>query len=146
MLAARGNIVEDSGVSAPIRAFLSANINSVVRLEVLLLVHGAEGRAWTAADVAAALRVDPRWVQADLDELCRRELLECDRSGSPPTFRYRPTSDTDRRHIDALAAAYHSHRVAITRMIFQPKAVDPLRSFADAFRVRKEPPREGHDE
>jgi hypothetical protein len=51
-------------------------------------------------------------------------------------YRYHPSSPRLRDEVNALAAAYRQNRVAVINLIYnQPP--DPVRSFADAFKLRK---------
>lgn len=105
-----------------------------MQLELLLLLHANPGRAWSAADVAQELRIDPAWAGGQLGELVAHALI-APAAEDPRAFRYVSTS------LDAtvaqLARDYAERRVTIITLIFS-KPVDKLRSFADAFRLRKD--------
>lgn len=107
-----------------------------MQLELVLLLQAEPGRQWSAADIAAELRVDAAWVASQLDELCRRGILICQR-GTIPRYQYGPADPATAAAVATLAALYATHRVSIISMIFS-KPVDRLRSFADAFRLRKD--------
>ena len=125
-------------ISPEVRAFIADYVGSVVQLETLLLLHGAPGREWTADDVAATLRVDRNWADAQLDAICHQGLAECrDASAPAPRYRYAPRTAQLRAAIDALAKAYAERRVTVIGLIFA-KPADNLRAFSDAFRLRKD--------
>lgn len=129
----------DIGISDRVRTFVVDQIDSVMQLEILLLLHGGAARDFTAANVARELRIDPAWAEPQLAELCARGLLTC----TPPAhaaavYRYAPKSPELHETIAQLAQAYSTHRVTLTALIFS-KPPSPLRSFTDAFRLRKDP-------
>lgn len=131
---------DDREISEAVRAFLHGHVDSVIVLEVLLLLHGSPGRHWTDDEVARELRVTPSWVSGMLRGLHEQGVLG--RRAEPAAYRFEPS---DHRHIAALAElaeAYATRRVTITQMIFTKAPPTPppaaLRSFADAFRIRRE--------
>ena len=121
-----------------VRQFVAACVDSVGQLEVLLLLHGRADRAWTAAQGGEELRVDAGWVTSQLDDLCRRGIL-ARAEAAEPQYRFTPADPAVGRTIASLAALYTTHRVTIISMIFSTPPVDTLRTFADAFRLRKDP-------
>jgi hypothetical protein len=129
--------VTDPGISEAVRSLIVERIDSVVQLELLLLLHANPGRAWSPADVAQELRIDPAWANGQVGELVGHGLIEPS-PDDPRAFRYAPASGTP---LDAavaqLARDYTERRVTIITLIFS-KPVDKLRSFADAFRLRKD--------
>jgi hypothetical protein len=129
----------ETGLPADIRTLIVERIGSVVELEVLLLLHAAPTRAWTATDVAAQLRIDPTWSTAQLDGLAGRGLLRRtdDPAASEPTYRYEPADADLDRAVAGLGKAYTDMRVSVISLIYS-KPSDNLKTFADAFRIRKE--------
>jgi hypothetical protein len=136
---------------ANVKAFVATHIDSVVQLEVLLLLFGAPDRAWTADQIARELRIDPAWVQTQLEQLCTRGLLHCEAGEAPSAYQYRPHSPQLYDAVAGLAKAYVDRRVTVISLIYskppapppsatpaEPGTSDPLKSFADAFRLRKD--------
>ena len=125
-----------------IRAFIAGHIESVVQLEVLLLLFGSAVRTWAADALARELRIDRAWVEAQLAQLCARGLLTyCE--GKPPSYQYQPRTTELHQAVSDLAKAYADRRVSIISLIYSnppksPPAPDPLKSFSDAFRLRKD--------
>lgn len=126
----------DEALPREVTGFIADHIGSVVELEVLLLLHAQPARQWSAADIGRELRIDPAWVSAHLKEMSARGLLS--RSDEPePIYAYRPgTAELDAA-VNGLASAYADRRVTVITLIFS-KPPDKIRSFADAFRLRKE--------
>jgi hypothetical protein len=57
--------------------------------------------------------------------------------GTPAQFRYAPRTPDLAGAVEELAQAYADRRVSVIGLIFA-KPTDKLRSFADAFRIRKD--------
>ena len=57
--------MDDDGIPARVKQLITEHMDSVMQLEVLLLLAGQAGqRVWTAADLAQQLRIDAAWVDA----------------------------------------------------------------------------------
>ncbi|HEY2586591.1 MAG TPA: hypothetical protein VGI81_12580 [Tepidisphaeraceae bacterium] len=119
-----------------VRQFLVDHVDSVMQLELILLLRGDPGRLWSGRDIVAELRVDAEWIESQLDELCRRRILLC-YTGREPRYQFKPADPGAIRAVKALAALYATHRVSIIGMIFSTP-VDRLHNFADAFRLRND--------
>jgi predicted ArsR family transcriptional regulator len=126
-----------SGLSQQVHGLIADRISSVVQLEVLLLLHGHPDQPWTADEVAAQLRIDPTWAEAQLAELATHGLVQRADPAAVNAYRYTPASDDLRRTVDELSKAYADRRVAVISLIYS-KPSDTLKTFADAFRIRKE--------
>ena len=119
-----------------VRTLIASHITSVVQLELLLLLHADPTRPRTARAISEELRIDAAWVTTQLRALCSASLLTC--TDSPqPAFLYSPATPALRDAVDGLSQAYAARRVTIIGLIFS-QPVDPIRTFTDAFRLRKE--------
>ena len=127
----------ETGISAQVRNFLAAHVESVLELEVLLLLRERPDRSWTAAELAQDLKIDVTWAGAQLAKLAGDKILQPD-SANIGQYRYAPASPEMDAVIGEVANAYASHRVTIIGLIFS-KPTSTLKTFADAFRIRKEP-------
>ena len=126
----------DPNLPPRVQRFVKQHIDSIEKLEVLLLLRANPGRPWTAAAVVGELRIMEMSAQGRLDDLTGRGLL-ANEGGSPPSFRYAPHTGEDAQAVTELASTYAQRRVSVISFIFsQPQ--DRLRSFADAFRLRKD--------
>lgn len=114
--------------------FVVTHIHSVQQLEVLLLVRSRASRAVTADDVSSELRTSHDAATSCLRDLVKRSIL---RESAPAKFEYAPAEDAVRAAVDSLALLYPSRRYSVIELIFS-RPVDPIRAFADAFRVRKD--------
>jgi len=130
-----------SGVSAEVSNFLADHIETVLELELLLVLRADRARAWTNTDLATQLRIDAAFAAAQLEKFYDRRLLSAERGTDRPVpaYRYAPASDELDAAVAAVAAAYASHRVTIIGLIFS-KPTSNLKTFADAFRIRKDKP------
>jgi hypothetical protein len=63
--------------------------------------------------------------------------LATSNGSADPAYRYAPSRPALAAQVDALAQAYRAGRVAVINLIYN-KPPDPLRSFADAFKLRKD--------
>ena len=119
-----------------VQQFLSGHISSVAQLEVLLLLRSQREREWTPSEVAKALYTTPEMVAEQLAELERRGLLAF-AEGSEPRYRYWPVAPELDEQVTRLDAVYHERRVAVITFIYS-QPLDKVRTFADAFRLRKD--------
>ena len=126
--------MSEAEIPANVRRFLHDQIESVVQVEVLLLLYAEPARAFCGADVVAALRVEPAWAAAQLSDLCGRGILA---EAGPGSYRFAPRTAEVADAVAGLARAYADRRVTVIGLIYA-KPSEPLRSFADAFRLRKD--------
>jgi hypothetical protein len=126
-----GSVIPDE-----VQRFIAANVHSVEQLEVLLLLHRDATRAWSADEVARELRIDAGSAEGRLADLCMRRLL-VETSAPALAYRFEPATQALGRVVSSLATLYAERRVSVITLIFA-KPTDTIRSFADAFRVRKD--------
>jgi hypothetical protein len=129
--------VSESDIREDLRRFLAQHIESVVQLEVLLLLHAQPDRGLTPQQVGTELRIDAAGATEQLAKLCTAGLLSCTTDPSP-IYRLQ-TSPAIIDTVAALAQVYNDRRVTIISLIYS-KPVDKIRIFTDAFRIRKEKP------
>ena len=130
-------MADENDIPGDVRTLIGRHIDSVVQLELLLLLHRGRDRTWTADDVARELRIEPAWTAAQLDQLVERRLLRAVEK-KPPSYRYDPATPELGQTIESLARAYADRRVTLIALIYSKPTVS-LRTFADAFRFRKDP-------
>lgn len=135
-MAPHGECVSDEGIPQDVRAFVTDHIDSVLQLELLLLLQKKRDRDFDAAEVVEELRIDATWASAQLEDFCARGILACV-EGTPRRYRYAPKSPEMDAAITRLDQTYTDRRVSVISLIFS-KPTDKLKSFSDAFRVRKE--------
>jgi hypothetical protein len=118
-----------------VKQFIADHIDSVAQFELLLLLRGDPSRAWTPQDAGRALYASADAIAIQMAELQSRRLLAA--GVGDRTFVYRPENAELARQVDRLADLYRERRVAVITAIYA-KPTDKLRSFADAFRLRKD--------
>lgn len=126
----------EQDITPRVRAIIAEQIDSVMQLEVLLLLADNPAREWDPAEVAQQFRIDLEWVDSQLRGLAARGLVQII-DGPPVRFRYQPRTPELAQAVAELGQAYANRRVTVIGMIFS-KPVDKIRSFADAFRLRKD--------
>lgn len=128
--------MSDESLPQPVRQLISERIDSVVQLEVLLLLARGGGQVWSAHDVSQTLRIDENWAAGELATLRNRGLAGTAMAdGGGAAFQYAPTSAELDAVVQELAKAYADRRVAVVTFIFS-KPLDKIQTFADAFRIR----------
>lgn len=115
-----------------VESFIAYCIDSVEQVEVLLLLSDTRGRSWTMEEVEH-LRSSVRSVGLRLGSLVAHGLVRRDGMA----FRY-AASEADDRLVQRLAQVYQERKTAVIDRIFS--LGDPMRSFADAFRLKEQQP------
>jgi len=126
----------DAGIPEAVRRLVAERIDSIAQLELLLLLYRSAPTAWDAPGIAAELRLEPAWAAGELAELCRRGLC-AEVSESAARYRFQPSSADLAGAVKMLEACYADRRVTVVGLIYGRPA-EPIRQFADAFRIRKE--------
>lgn len=123
-----------SRVPREVSVFLRDHVQSITQLDLLLLLHGAAGRPWTAAHVAAELRVPERFVTGQLVDLARAGVLTGG-DDEPPTWRI-DRSGPYTAVVDELADVVRRRKRAVQDLILSAPSSD-VQLFSDAFRLRR---------
>ncbi|HEX8212171.1 MAG TPA: hypothetical protein VF584_18485 [Longimicrobium sp.] len=126
----------ESHISDEARRLIADRIPTAEMLEILLLLAGSPERGWTADEVSRQVFTVPAAAIASLEGLVRQGLAASDRAANP-TYRFAPATPELERQVAALSAAYRQSRVAVIQLVFA-RPSDPVRSFADAFRMRRD--------
>ncbi|SFJ51153.1 hypothetical protein [Planctomicrobium piriforme] len=117
--------------------FLDQQISSVAQLEILLLLRSRLEQTWTAAAVDEELRITPAMAREQLVLLAGAGLITADAGAAEAAYRYQPGTPEIQQRIDELADCYAARRVAVITRIYS-KPLKSVRTFAEAFRLRKE--------
>jgi hypothetical protein len=117
--------------------FVAAHIDSVFRLDIVLLLARQTPRAFTPEEVARELRLDPYGAAAELEAMASRGLLDEVREGATVKYKFEPAREDVRRVVRELATLYAQRPTTIVTLIYT-RPSDKLRSFADAFKLRKD--------
>ena len=119
-------------LSEGLKSFLREKIQTVLRLEVLLLLH-QHPRSFTVGEVADELGFEKEAAQDQLTALeAAGVVVQSD--GHKPAYKYQPLNAKLRSMVDQLAAGYSRQRVPILSVILAEHP-DRTRLFAEAFRI-----------
>jgi hypothetical protein len=124
-----------AGIREDLGALIDAHLDSVAKVEVFALL-GREHREWSPDAVAVELRTSAEGASQILEELAERGLATRNSNG------YVIAAALDVRNAARdLGALFANQRMSIVNRIYQPRraapSVDPVRAFADAFRIKK---------
>ena len=120
-------------ISEGLKTFIKEKIQTVLRLEVLLLLHHQQPSSFTAAEVANELGFEKEDVNGQLTTL---ETLGVVVESNPDKhkYRYHPLNEALRSMVDQLAMGYSKQRVPILSVILAEHP-ERIRLFAEAFRI-----------
>lgn len=118
------------------RHFLTDAIVSVERLDVLLFLYRHAKRWWEAQKLSSELEMPADAVQAHLEHLTARNLLEV-RIAESVIFSYNPVSEELSRLVETVATTHYRHRDAVVSVLTGQPPADSARLFAEAFHFRK---------
>jgi hypothetical protein len=120
------------GISDDVQQFITAHVDSVEKLEILLLLHGERDATWTADRVSRAIRRNVASVDRCLKQLASAKLLEGSGEGG---YLFGPPNRAVAAQVDRVAETHAARRVAVVELIVS-NPMDAVTSFADAFRFR----------
>ena len=117
-------------ISERLRKFLRDKIQTVLRLEVLLLLFDEHPRALTAPEVANRLGFENDTTTDELRQLQAIGVVV----QSKTKYSYHPLDETLGSLVEQLALQYSKHRVPILSVMLSERP-DRTRRFAEAFRI-----------
>ena len=121
----------------PVERFIDDVVDSAETLQVLLLLRSHPDRAWTSEELAASAFSVARSVDGRLERLRALGYARADAS-APGAVRFVPQDAAGTALLHAVEEAYRTQRVAVVNRIYA-RSADPLKSFADAFKIRRQP-------
>ncbi len=119
-------------ISEELRRFIKYKIRTVLRLEVLLLLHDQQSRSFNATEIANELGFETEAMQHQLTALETIGLAI--HSTDKSQYKYHPVNATLRSMVEQLASAYSKQRVPILSLILANDSDRP-RLFAEAFKI-----------
>ena len=123
----------DDLIPPDVREFIIRHIDTVSELEALLILRENPGESWETGRIAARVYTSEREIGQVLERFAAEGFLE--RNGE--RYRYHCKDPAVDRTIADLARSYASHLIPVTNMIHsKPRSI---RSFSDAFKLRKDP-------
>jgi hypothetical protein len=124
-----------ASISDPLSQFIRERLPSLEQIEIVLLLRHDPERAWTAPEVAGNLNTPPESTAMRLFLLASNGVIVFDSSTGLPRYRYVPSMPEDL--MAELERVYSSERDALITLTGGSVTPDPLRSFADAFKLKK---------
>lgn len=115
--------------------FIDRHVTSIDLLEILLLLRTRGERTWSAAEVSRELRSNEQAAGDRLNSLRSAGLVE-QVAGAEQKYLYAPASAGLDLLVSRLDQCYRDYRLRVIERVFTKP--DELRSFAEAFRIRKE--------
>ena len=123
-------------LSEDLRTFLQGRLSSADQIEIVVLLLGSPDRSWTALEVGQALNMAPESTAMRLFLLASSGLIAFEPS-AVPRYRYVAADETTDRLMHELVNAYATNRAEVLDAMGLPVVSDPIRSFADAFKLKK---------
>jgi hypothetical protein len=127
--------VSNGEITVAIERFIQDHIHSVEPLEILLLLSSTPDKEWSAAAISQQLYRQVESVGTCLEDFCTRGFLSKKSDGE--TVYWLNPATRDLQTIKNLDQAYRIRKDAVIRLIFS-KPQSSLRSFSDAFRIRRD--------
>jgi predicted transcriptional regulator len=120
-------------ISEELKRFIRQKIQTVLRLEVLLLLHDQQSRSFSAAEIANQLGFES---EATRDQLIALEAmgLAIRSTTDESRYQYHPVNARLGATVEQLVAAYSTQFVPILSVILADNSDRP-RLFAEAFRI-----------
>lgn len=119
-----------ASLSEPLQHLIMERLPSVEQVEIVLLLRGDRTRTWSAPEVATQLGTPPESTAMRLFLLASNGMVAFEGG------RYRfSASESAEPLLDELATAYTERRAALVALVGGQPA-DPLRNFADAFKLK----------
>jgi DNA-binding Lrp family transcriptional regulator len=120
-----------------ITQFLDSNIESIDQLEILRILGEDAGKEWSVADLAQVVQAKPQAVATHLAALHSRGLVTRVGREAEPSWRHGAATQELGARVDRLLRLYSERPVTLIKLVYA-QGGNPLRAFADAFRIRKE--------
>jgi hypothetical protein len=124
-----------AGISDAAKRFLTDQVGSVERLDLLLVLYRHAARWWGAQALTDEVEMPAGAVQAHLDHLSARNLLDV-RIAESVLYRYHPAREELAQVVEEIARAHFLHRNDIVALL-TCRTTDSARLFAEAFQLRK---------
>lgn len=122
-------------ISTALGELLQQRLSTLEQVEIVLLLRRDPSRSWTAPQVAAELGSAPESAAMRLFLLASSGLIAFEAAGLP-RYRYDPADATLDALLGELAEVCERDPQSITSLV-GTRAPDPIRSFADAFKLRR---------
>ncbi len=128
------------GIPSEVATFVQTSFSSVEELELLMVLHARPDQGWTPEALAKELGSTPGSIIRRASGFAALGIIAPFPGVGSPNIAYAPATTALAEALHAVVLAYRQRRIAMITLIYE-KPHDPLRSFSDAFRLRKDEPR-----
>ena len=120
-----------------VMTFLKEHIDSAEQVEMLRFLRNNADKEWTAQEISRSLSTQRDSAAHRLAQFHSLGILVMKPAQDGPIYQYRPKTQGLDATIAELAEAYSRYPVRVINLIYS-KPIDKIRTFADAFKLRKE--------
>lgn len=124
------------GLSENLERYIRERLPSTEQIEIVLLLRNDRERSWSAPEVSEKLGTPPESTAMRLFLLASNGVVVFDGSEGVPRYRYSAANAESDALVNELAETYAARPGDVYDVVGAPSR-DPLRSFADAFRLKK---------
>lgn len=121
--------------SEALKNFVQQRLTTVDQVDIVMLLMKEPSRSWTAAEVAAAVGTAAQSAAMRLFLLASAGVILFEPAATP-SYQYVADDPATDALLHQLAALYDEDREAVAALV-ENRPPDPIRSFADAFKVKK---------
>jgi hypothetical protein len=118
------------------KRFLSRYIDTVGKLEILLLLFETKPKDWTPLAVSEKLHCGLQSAKTQLKALAQSQLLTFSENNEPQ-YHFQTFSPDLHSDVQAIAKLYHERRTSVIEFIYA-SPVEKIKTFANAFKIRKD--------
>lgn len=126
--------MSETRLSPELRELIDHHLGTIDEIEVLLWLFARQGEHHSVSAVAAGLRKPENAIRQHLPRLASNGFLA--RHASEDRYSYSVSSEGSNAAIEELARLYEERPVTLINALYERPSTS-VRSFADAFRIRK---------
>src|SRR5690349_18391360 len=113
------------------------HIETIDQLEILRVLGEDRAKEWDSAALAGEVQGEPQAIRAHLAAMHARGLITTMTREAGLACRFGARTPELEGMVNRLLQVYKQRPVTMIKLVYE-RAKDPLRAFADAFRIRKE--------
>ena len=117
-------------------SLIRTHIDSVGRLDLLLIMYGDPRVRWSATRMGKQMRAPAKWATAEMKALERAGIAKRDATGDEPAWSYDPADEQTSAAVGELVNACRIDWPAVTQEVMRTRS-SGAQAFSDAFRLRR---------
>lgn len=118
------------------RRLIERHIDSVGRLDLLLVLYGDPRERWSGDRMAKQMRTPLRWTVAQMEALREAGIAGVEGNGDDRAWSYDPADDETADAVQELVSACRQDWPLVTKLVIDSRA-GGAQAFSDAFRLRR---------